>query len=215
MTGTIPASRMMTTSAMRSSLPGRSGGGGAPAASQGASALASREDVRATQRRETHTRSPHSGRQRNVSMKLRQFSFQFSEHLPVARGSYPRTPRAPGARRTAARPASRRSFAVGEALGRRERRAAGSSSRSRRRSRTGTTTRRSRSTHRADASTSPAAMDPPRRRHQTPRPPPTHWEKALIIAPRARHCTRRTAPHDTAGMPRMRCAGLCHRSAAA
>jgi len=46
---------------------------------------------------------------RNVSMSLRQFSFEFSEHLPVARGAYPPSPRAPWARRTAARPASLRS----------------------------------------------------------------------------------------------------------
>lgn len=46
---------------------------------------------------------------RNVSMSLRQFSIQFSEHLVDARGSYPRSPRAPWARRTAARPTSLRS----------------------------------------------------------------------------------------------------------
>jgi type I restriction enzyme M protein len=51
----------------------------------------------------------HQTELRNVSMSLRQFSIQFSEHLVDARGSYPRSPRAPWARRTAARPTSLRS----------------------------------------------------------------------------------------------------------
>lgn len=51
---------------------------------------------------------------RNVSTIVRQFSVEFSEAPPLARGSYPRTPRVPWTRRTAARPAClRNSSSVG------------------------------------------------------------------------------------------------------